>query len=253
MRHFALPALVVAAVIAPAALPALPAGSAILRSTFTGGALAQTSPPSVEQIARALGQPAMQITPSMLQGPTRGIVPAGAPPAAPAHAALPVSAAAPAGTPARVATAAPTMEGSANAPAGAARVTTARAVSAADPCPPGSGVCALTIEFETGSAGLTTRAVATLDNLGKALASLQGAGFRFRLEGHTDTVGTEAYNLTLSERRAEAVAAYLASHYGIDPARLQPVGMGKEHPLVVTPDQTPEARNRRVEVVNLGA
>ncbi|MBN8930066.1 MAG: hypothetical protein BGO51_18540 [Rhodospirillales bacterium 69-11] len=249
MRRFALPALAVAACIA----------GTPLRGTMVGGtALAQTSPPgtqpSAEQIARALSLPAMRITPSMLQGPTRGIVPAGAPPAAPTYAALPVATTAPpAGTaPTAMAAASVPAAPSGGTSAGAARAA-ARTATAADPCPPASGVCALTIEFETGSAGLTSRAVTTLDSLGKALATLQDSGFRFRLEGHTDTVGSETYNLTLSERRAAAVAAYLASHYGIDPARLQPVGMGKEHPLVVTPDQTPEARNRRVEVVNLGA
>ncbi|MBN8871674.1 MAG: OmpA family protein [Rhodospirillales bacterium] len=210
------------------------ATAALFAAAGGGAAHAQAPSPSADQIARALSQPAVRITPSMLQGPTRGIVPAG-----------------PTAAPARGTTQGAGVVTAAAAPAG---VSAGRApASAADPCPAGSGTCALTIEFQTGSASLTPRAVAVLDNLGKALASLQEAGFRFRLEGHTDTVGTEAYNQTLSEQRAETVAVYLARHYGLDPARLLPVGMGKDHPLVVTPDQTPEARNRRVQVVNLGA
>jgi outer membrane protein OmpA-like peptidoglycan-associated protein len=124
--------------------------------------------------------------------------------------------------------------------------------TSATPCPEGSGICALNVEFETGSAGLTTGAVAALDNLGNALASLQASGFRFRIEGHTDTVGSDDYNRALSEQRADAVTIYLNRHFSIDRAHLQPVGMGKDHLLVATPDQTAEPRNRRVQVVNIG-
>jgi OOP family OmpA-OmpF porin len=196
-------------------------------------AFAQSSPPSVDQIARALGRPAagiadpLRVTPGMLKGPMRGIIPA-----------------APAQLPSSVASTA--------APA-AAQPAPAIAASALNPCPPSSGTCALTIEFQTGSADLTPSAIATLENLGKALASLNDGGYRFRLEGHTDTVGTDSYNLSLSEQRAEVVRGYLSGHFPIDSARLQPVGMGKDHPLVQTPDQTPEARNRRVQVINMGA
>lgn len=207
-------------------------------------AFARQTPPSVEQIANALARPAtpqaippqaisplgatpgnpLQVTAGMLKGPTRGIIPAQANPSAAAT--LP---------PAKAAAAPPAAN------------------SAANPCPAGSGVCALYIEFETGSASLTTSAVTALDNLGKALASLQASGFRFRVEGHTDTVGSEEFNHALSEQRADTVTTYLARHFSIDRSHLQPVGMGKDHPLVPTPDQTAEPRNRRVQLVNLGA
>ena len=94
---------------------------------------------------------------------------------------------------------------------------------------------------------------ASLDALGKALASSELANFRFRIEGHTDNVGSREANLALSQQRAEAVVSYLASQYNVGPARLEAVGMGQERPLVETPPQTPEARNRRVQVINLGA
>jgi len=111
----------------------------------------------------------------------------------------------------------------------------------------------LTVNFPTGSADLTPAARASLDNLGKALASSELANFRFRIEGHTDNVGSKEANQALSQQRAEAVVSYLTSQYNVAPSRLEAVGKGQEDPLVDTPPQTPEARNRRVQVINLGA
>lgn len=66
--------------------------------------------------------------------------------------------------------------------------------------------------------------------------------------GHTDNTGSAAYNLDLSERRAEAVRAWLVQN-GVDPARVSAEGRGEEEPL--EPNDTPSGRaaNRRVEVV----
>lgn len=111
---------------------------------------------------------------------------------------------------------------------------------------------ALTVNFATGSADLTPQAEAMLDRLGAALASDALAAYRFRIEGHTDTVGTHDYNQGLSERRAEAVVAYIRNKYGVDPGRMEAVGLGASQPLVVTADQTDEPRNRRVQVWNIG-
>jgi outer membrane protein OmpA-like peptidoglycan-associated protein len=111
----------------------------------------------------------------------------------------------------------------------------------------------LTVEFATGSAALTVQARQTLDQLGRALASPDLASYRFRIEGHTDTVGRPDANQVLSQRRAETVAAYLEKTHGVTAARLEPVGMGEEGLAVPTPPQTPNAQNRRVKVVNLGA
>jgi OmpA-OmpF porin, OOP family len=111
----------------------------------------------------------------------------------------------------------------------------------------------LTVNFPTGSAELTPGARASLDNLGKALASSELVNFRFRIEGHTDNVGSKEANQLLSQQRAEAVVSYLTSQYNVTPSRLEAVGKGQEDPLVDTPPQTPEARNRRVQVINLGA
>lgn len=111
----------------------------------------------------------------------------------------------------------------------------------------------LTVDFPSGSAALTPRARASLDVLGSALSSSELASFRFRIEGHTDTVGSSEDNRALSQKRAEAVVSYLANQYRIQPSRLEAVGMGQDNPLVATPPQTPNAQNRRVQVIKLGA
>jgi len=66
--------------------------------------------------------------------------------------------------------------------------------------------------------------------------------------GHTDLVGTEAYNAGLSSRRANTVRDLLVSS-GIKPKTLFVSSYGKARPLVPTKDQVPEPRNRRVEVI----
>ena len=118
--------------------------------------------------------------------------------------------------------------------------------------PPGVAAVSLTVNFATGSARLTPQAEAVLDNLARALGSPQLTPFRFRVEGHTDTVGSRALNQTLSEQRAAAVRDYLVRRHGVAPARLEAVGLGEQQPLVPTPEETAEPRNRRVQILNLG-
>jgi OOP family OmpA-OmpF porin len=223
------------------------------------------APPSVEQIAQALDRPAasrapaaaairtnpLQVTAAMLKGPTRGIVPA-QPSLRAAVSQVAVSQTAVSQV--AVSQTAVSQTAVSQAAVSQTATTAGSGADATDPaCPKGSGACALNVEFETASADLTAGAVAAVNNLGKALATLQASGFRFRIEGHTDTVGGNDYNRALSAQRADTVTTYLSEHFAIDRAHLEPVGMGKEHPLVATPDQTSEPRNRRVRVVNLGA
>ncbi len=111
----------------------------------------------------------------------------------------------------------------------------------------------LSVEFASGSAALTPAATHVLDRLGRALTNPALANDRFRVEGHTDTVGAPAENQALSEQRAQRVAAYLEQKFGVSADRLQPVGRGEADLLVQTGPQVPEARNRRVHVVNLGS
>jgi OmpA-OmpF porin, OOP family len=111
----------------------------------------------------------------------------------------------------------------------------------------------LNVEFAKGSAELTAQAIKTLNQLGIALNQPALAPYRFRIEGHTDTVGTADYNKQLSERRAAVVASFLQTNFKVAPDRLEAIGMGVSGLLVPTPDQTDEPRNRRVAVINLGS
>jgi len=144
-----------------------------------------------------------------------------------------------------------------SAPAAAPRATRSAAAAARPSAPTQAEAAApsvnLNVDFPTNSATLTPDAKATLDRLGRALTSKDLASYRFRIEGHTDTVGSPAYNQALSQRRADAVAAYLEQAFSIPSSRLEAVGMGEQGLLVVTPPQTAELRNRRVAVINLGA
>ena len=120
--------------------------------------------------------------------------------------------------------------------------------AAADPAP--ASAIALEIRFDFDSANLTGEAREVLDQLGPALKSPALQAFTFLVEGHTDSVGSEGYNLRLSDRRARAVSAYLSSRFGVEAARLKTVGRGESQPFDLA-DPT-SGVNRRVQVVNLG-
>jgi outer membrane protein OmpA-like peptidoglycan-associated protein len=68
------------------------------------------------------------------------------------------------------------------------------------------------------------------------------------IEGHTDSVGSEAYNQSLSQRRADAVKAYLVAH-GIDTMRMTASGKGENTPVGNNSSATGRQQNRRVEVI----
>ena len=86
------------------------------------------------------------------------------------------------------------------------------------------------------------------DILDRAVSALhEASGVAVRIEGHTDSTGTEAYNLLLSQRRADAVRAYLAQH-GIAAARLSTSGQGEGHPVDSNDTEAGRFQNRRVEL-----
>ena len=65
--------------------------------------------------------------------------------------------------------------------------------------------------------------------------------------GHTDSDGSDAYNQTLSERRAQSVAGYLSSH-GVQSARIATRGFGETQPIASNATEEGKAANRRVEI-----
>lgn len=68
------------------------------------------------------------------------------------------------------------------------------------------------------------------------------------IEGHTDLIGGDAYNLKLSKQRAEAVKAYLVESMRMDPERIIARGFGRQHPIVMSGEADAQAPNRRVEI-----
>lgn len=117
---------------------------------------------------------------------------------------------------------------------------------------PVSDSVAMKVEFDSGSARLSPAATQTLDQLGKALTSNDLKAYCFVIEGHTDSVGSDALNKRLSEMRADSVVRYLSDHFKIDKDRLQAVGYGKDKPIAENATDEGRRKNRRVQIANLG-
>jgi OOP family OmpA-OmpF porin len=118
---------------------------------------------------------------------------------------------------------------------------------------PISDVAAIKVEFAFNSSNLTPEATKTLDELGKALTSNDLKVYCFIIEGHTDSVGSDSYNLKLSQERAQSVVRYLTKKFEIDPQRLQAVGVGKASPIASNDTDEGRQKNRRVQIANVGA
>ncbi|WP_213957039.1 OmpA family protein [Variovorax sp. dw_954] len=100
------------------------------------------------------------------------------------------------------------------------------------------------IEFEVGSATLTAKGRAILEEIAAALAKLSNKSVA--IIGHTDNSGNRASNLALSQARAEAVKGYLVGK-GIDPATMSTSGVGPDQPVAGNDSDAGRARNRRIE------
>lgn len=103
--------------------------------------------------------------------------------------------------------------------------------------------------FDTASANLKPGAREKLARVAGVL--LAYPGLDIAIEGHTDSVGSDEYNQSLSERRAESVRAYLVRQ-GIPPATIDAMGFGETHPVVTNATASGRQQNRRVELVISG-
>ena len=112
---------------------------------------------------------------------------------------------------------------------------------------------AVAFSFDSNSAKLSPQATHTLDALGKALTSEQLKSFRFQIEGHTDNRGSDDLNCRLSRNRAQNVVIYLTKNFGIQEGRLVAKGYGKTTPIDSNDTQEGRRKNRRVQIINLGA
>jgi outer membrane protein OmpA-like peptidoglycan-associated protein len=107
----------------------------------------------------------------------------------------------------------------------------------------------LNIQFEYNSAEISKTSLSSVQELGKALSNPSLKGSTFVVAGHTDAVGSEPYNLDLSERRADTIKHYLVEKYGIAGNDLVTVGYGKTKLKDASNPTAPI--NRRVQVVNM--
>jgi len=106
------------------------------------------------------------------------------------------------------------------------------------------------VNFAFNKDALTPAAQDTLDKVATSLVAQPE--LYVEIGGHTDSIGSDAYNLKLSERRAQAVREYLISR-GVKADHLLAKGYGKANPIAS--NKTPEGRaeNRRVELIVLNA
>jgi outer membrane protein OmpA-like peptidoglycan-associated protein len=105
------------------------------------------------------------------------------------------------------------------------------------------------INFDFNSDQIGPAAAQSVKEVAKALSNPQLAGNTFVIAGHTDGKGGDAYNQTLSERRAEAVKHYLVEIYKLPVRNLVAVGYGKT--MLKNSGDPLAAENRRVQVVNM--
>ena len=102
------------------------------------------------------------------------------------------------------------------------------------------------IYFDFNQATLQPQSERALQEIASALKTTRR---RFTIEGHTDNIGSDAYNDDLSARRAAAVKTALVRDHGIDQASLSTAGHGEPRPIESNDTLSGRARNRRVELV----
>jgi outer membrane protein OmpA-like peptidoglycan-associated protein len=100
--------------------------------------------------------------------------------------------------------------------------------------------------FETGRAELKPGSIAKLDQLVTFMRSYPDRSVT--IEGHTDNVGSEAFNQDLSQRRADSVRSYLVRQ-GVDGSRITTTGMGEGMPVTTNNTEAGRQQNRRVEII----
>lgn len=103
------------------------------------------------------------------------------------------------------------------------------------------------IYFDTGKAIVKPESTPALQEVAKLLAS--DPSLKLWVVGHTDSVGAVDANMKLSQARAEAVAAALATTHGVSAARLKGYGVGPLAPVASNDSEAGRAKNRRVELV----
>jgi len=105
------------------------------------------------------------------------------------------------------------------------------------------------ILFDFDAARLRTDAIPQVHEIGKALSSPALQGVTWIIEGHTDSVGREAYNDDLSRQRAASVKSYLTAKFALHEEMLRIAGYGERRPIADNRTPMGQQQNRRVEIV----
>lgn len=113
-------------------------------------------------------------------------------------------------------------------------------------CPVTDGFVLRNVNFELDSATLTESSKTVLDSVAATLNSPANQAINVQIGGHTDVVGTEEYNVMLSQRRADAVREYMTSK-GVSAERMRAQGFGTSQPVASNDSEEGRAQNRRVE------
>lgn len=103
----------------------------------------------------------------------------------------------------------------------------------------------LEINFDTNKSDIKPRYHNELKTVGDFLKEFPNA--KGEISGHTDSVGSNAANQKLSERRAESVAKYIESTFGIESGRITTKGYGETKPITSNKTKAGKAKNRRIE------
>ncbi len=106
------------------------------------------------------------------------------------------------------------------------------------------------VRFAFDKADLSDEAKAALEEFGAGLKE-QNANVFVEIQGHTDSTGSEEYNLRLGERRAESVRRYLSSQQGLALHRMSVISYGESAPVADNGTREGRAQNRRVSLVVL--
>jgi OOP family OmpA-OmpF porin len=109
------------------------------------------------------------------------------------------------------------------------------------------GRATLDIKFKTDKADIQPQYHAELATFGDIMK--KHPDLKVIIEGHTDNVGTAAYNKKLSQRRADSVKRYMTEKFGIEASRLKAKGYGLSVPIASNATAAGKAKNRRVEAV----
>jgi len=103
------------------------------------------------------------------------------------------------------------------------------------------------LSFPSGQSVIETRYFGLLKRVQEAIEIFPES--RIDIEGHTDSVGSDAVNMKLSQDRASAVREYLIANMGLQESKITAVGYGKSRPIATNATEQGRAQNRRIDVV----